>query len=160
VKRTVAADPDGPISRREFESAVAGLTTAIQELKSEVHKKAPGLGNLLTMGVLAVSVIVTTVRSFARLDGLDQWRQSHEQFSTMKSDAFTEGISALERLAAMNREALKEQEMQHIAIATAVNLQDQRFEQILRMKFPDIPGTTYYPLEQIGQAVQSTTNGH
>jgi hypothetical protein len=155
MKRTVAADPDGPISRREFESAVAGLTTAIQELKGELHKKAPGLGNLLTMGVLAVSVIVTTVRSFARLDGLDQWRQSHEGFSSAKSEEFANGIAALRARSEANREMLNEQEMQHRWIADAFNLQMQRIEHLVRMKHPDIPPSDYWPLGEIGRSMSA-----
>lgn len=161
------AQPEPYVTRHEHEALehqVAALDRAVREgfaeIKGTLEKRNPGWANWLTMAGMIAVVFYYGVTASSRLEAIEAWRGAHQAFSDAKSSDFALSIGALERIAATNREALKEQEMQHVAIVTAMNLQDQRLEQLLRVHHPDIPATTYWPLHQIGEAVGATANGH
>ncbi len=153
------ADPEGSISRREFEGAIEQLGRSIAELKVALDKRNPGLANWLTIAAMVASVFYFGVTNSSRLEAVEEWKVGHESFSASKSDELERGIASLLATVSRNSEALKEQEMQHRWMADVTNLQDQRIEQLLRLHHPEIPASDYWPLQQIGQSMQPAQAG-
>lgn len=147
-------DPEGPINRREFEQAFAGLTTAIAKIEKKIEEKAPGLGNMLTLGAMAVAVIVTFVQSSSRLNALDSWAQTHQQFSDAKSNEFAKGISELHATVEANKVALQEQATQNQWAADTQNMMDQLLDMRAQAaaKGVALSEIRYWPLGHIGKA--------
>lgn len=146
-------DLDAPVSRREFEARMDALAASVHELKDELAKRSPGLGNVLTLVAMGVTVVVTTVQSFSRVNSLEEWRAAHGRFSEEKAGALDSAVSDLRsRLRALEK-AIEEQEMQHRWMADVTNLRDQELERLLRLKHPEVPASDYWPLGEIGRAV-------
>lgn len=153
------ADPDGSISRREFEGAIEQLGKSIAEIKASLEKRNPGLANWLTIVAMIASVFYFGVTNSSRLEAVEEWKVGHAEFAASKSDELERGLAALLATVARNGEALNEQEMQHRWMADVTNLQDQRIEQLIRMNHPEIPASDYWPLQQIGQSLQQAQGG-
>lgn len=148
-----ASDPlDAPVSRREFESAIHGISQQITALRADLDTRKPGLANLITLGVLIMSVVVAGVQNFSSTRALQTWADSHEAFSQAKAAEFARDISGLQSRQARNVTILDEQEMQHRWIADVFNLRMQHVEHTLRMLHPEVPASDYWPLGEIGKA--------
>lgn len=150
---SASRDPlDSPVSRREFESAIHGISSQITALRADLDTRKPGLGNIITLGVLILSVVVTAVQNFSSTRALETWAASHEEFSQAKSSEFAHDISTLQARQAANITKIDEQEMQHRWIADVFSLRMQHFEHTIRMMHPEVPASDYWPLGEIGKA--------
>lgn len=143
-------DLDAPVTRREFETELGYLRAAVDRIERALAGHRPGLGNLITLGTLALGLIVTGVQNFTRLSTLERWAEDHQAFSEAKSAALDSAIAEHRSRLRGVEKAIEEQEMQHRWIADVFNLQIQRLE-----REGKLPPSDYWPLGQIGKAVDA-----
>lgn len=143
-------DLDAPVTRREFETELGYLRAGVDRIEKALAGHKPGLGNLITLGTLAIGLIVTGVQNFTRLSTLERWADDHQAFSSSKSAELDTGISDMRSRMRSTEKAIEEQEMQHRWMADVANLQVQRLEREAKL-----PPSDYWPLGQIGQATTS-----
>jgi len=133
----------------------------VEKLDAKAERRAPKLWEVIGILIAAVAGIgLPTLAAFfaivvnmADTRALRTWADNHEKFSASKSAELDGGVGdARSRIRAVEK-ALEEQEMQHRWMADVANLQDQRLEQLVRLKHPEIPASDYWPLSQIGKAV-------
>lgn len=146
---------------RGFTAMGARFDALVQKLDEKAERRAPKLWEVIGILIAAVAGIgLPTLAAFfaivvnmADTRALQAWAESHSEFSTSKAAELDTGISdARSRIRAVEM-AIEEQEMQHRWMADVANLQDQRLEQLVRLKHPEVPASDYWPLQQIGKAV-------